>query len=300
MTDRYARLNHGYEGTEACASLTAKPAACLAGSADSQTAVAYQHLISNVLSFTTSSLIGSLSDEHGRKGTKQTLPEQSIRLSYLRAYPLFMFSHLDQRYCHGHIATDHSRTPPMLRCNEPRLVLCGRWRLGPSRVGFRFALGPLGCGGARVEGGQFRLALRGIFLGTGHRSTVGTAVGTLECVVDEHADGYCWLDCGSRLLSGNAVGGNGPGSAESAASHHGRLDRSAEGTLVAGSAGLGDGHTEPESIVSAPFMLGLFQWYGICCRVRIKVLPLVRQRDIDNASLTRSISDSFCFKVKRS
>lgn len=70
MTDRYARLNHGYEGEMDCAEyeMALKPLACLAGSADAQNAHAYGNLVSNVLTFITSSLMGSLSDEHGRRG----------------------------------------------------------------------------------------------------------------------------------------------------------------------------------------------------------------------------------------
>jgi hypothetical protein len=70
MSDRFARLNHGYTGLEVCTSLTVseRPAACFAGSADAQNAAAEASLAMNVLTFLTSSLIGSLSDEHGRKG----------------------------------------------------------------------------------------------------------------------------------------------------------------------------------------------------------------------------------------
>lgn len=69
MTDRYARLIHHFESAKSCSSFAVKPPECLAGSADAQTAVATEQMISNVLTFFTSSLIGSLSDEHGRKGT---------------------------------------------------------------------------------------------------------------------------------------------------------------------------------------------------------------------------------------
>jgi hypothetical protein len=69
MTDRYARLNHGYDGVMACNDygIRTKPQACLDGSADAQTATATGSLINNVLTFITSSLMGSLSDEHGRR-----------------------------------------------------------------------------------------------------------------------------------------------------------------------------------------------------------------------------------------
>jgi hypothetical protein len=71
MTDRYARLNHDYSDQTYCAdySMNDKPKACLLGSADAQNAVAFEQLISNIFTFFTSSLIGSLSDEYGRKGS---------------------------------------------------------------------------------------------------------------------------------------------------------------------------------------------------------------------------------------
>jgi hypothetical protein len=39
------------------------------GSADAQTAAAVSELVANTLTFITSSLIGSMSDVHGRRGT---------------------------------------------------------------------------------------------------------------------------------------------------------------------------------------------------------------------------------------
>lgn len=70
MSDRYARLSHGYTDDKDCSSygMDDKPAACLAGSADAQNAAALSNLISNGLTFITSSLMGSISDEHGRRG----------------------------------------------------------------------------------------------------------------------------------------------------------------------------------------------------------------------------------------
>jgi MFS family permease len=70
MTDRYARLNHGYSDERDCAdyAMGEKPQECLDGSADAQYAVAIEAMISNGFTFLTSSLIGSLSDEYGRKG----------------------------------------------------------------------------------------------------------------------------------------------------------------------------------------------------------------------------------------
>jgi hypothetical protein len=70
VTDRYARLHHGYSGDMSCSdySMTEKPQSCLDGSADAQQASALGSLVSNVLTFLTSSLMGSISDEHGRRG----------------------------------------------------------------------------------------------------------------------------------------------------------------------------------------------------------------------------------------
>ena len=73
MSDRFARLQHGYDDSAPfCASShhvdDEKPAACLAGSSDAQSAAAMSNLISNGLTFLMSSLLGSLSDQHGRKG----------------------------------------------------------------------------------------------------------------------------------------------------------------------------------------------------------------------------------------
>jgi len=69
MSDRFARLNHGYTGIESCADLDVneRPGSCFAGSTDAQNAAAEASLVMNVLTFLTSSLIGSMSDEHGRK-----------------------------------------------------------------------------------------------------------------------------------------------------------------------------------------------------------------------------------------
>jgi hypothetical protein len=80
MTDRYARLNHGFTDPRDCAdfggttrSNETKPQECLAGSGDAQNAAALENLVSNMLTFVSSSLVGSISDEHGRRGTDATL-----------------------------------------------------------------------------------------------------------------------------------------------------------------------------------------------------------------------------------
>jgi DHA1 family tetracycline resistance protein-like MFS transporter len=69
MADRYARLQHGFNGPDDCSTygMASKPPECLAGFADAQNAVAMEQLLSNLLTFFTSSLVGSLSDEYGRK-----------------------------------------------------------------------------------------------------------------------------------------------------------------------------------------------------------------------------------------
>lgn len=69
MSDRFARLNHGYAGIPTCAqlSLERRPEACFQGSAEAQNVAAEASLAMNGLTFLTSSLIGSMSDEHGRK-----------------------------------------------------------------------------------------------------------------------------------------------------------------------------------------------------------------------------------------
>ena len=69
MTDRYARINHGYAGAD-CSSFgrDEKPASCLLGSADAQNMSAAASFVSNGLTFVTSSLMGSISDQRGRRG----------------------------------------------------------------------------------------------------------------------------------------------------------------------------------------------------------------------------------------
>lgn len=73
MTDRFARLHHGYDGPlESCSDYGSnnaeKPEACFLGSSDAQAAAAMSNLVNNLLTFLTASVTGSLSDEYGRKG----------------------------------------------------------------------------------------------------------------------------------------------------------------------------------------------------------------------------------------
>jgi len=68
VTDRFARLNHGYEGEE-CSHffLSNKPEACRMGSQDAQNMSAFSSFLSNGLTFFTSAMVGSISDHHGRR-----------------------------------------------------------------------------------------------------------------------------------------------------------------------------------------------------------------------------------------
>ena len=73
MTDQYARVYHGFQD-DSCADYSGhlKPQACVDGNSDAQTAAATSSLISNVLTFLTSSLFGSMSDEVGRRRPRET------------------------------------------------------------------------------------------------------------------------------------------------------------------------------------------------------------------------------------
>ena len=69
VEDRYARLYHNYTG-EACLSLPTenRPTECSLGNEDAQNSAALASFVSNVLTFGTSSFMGSISDEKGRRG----------------------------------------------------------------------------------------------------------------------------------------------------------------------------------------------------------------------------------------
>ena len=73
MIDRFARLYHGYTGTATCDTFVVedlnKPLECTLGANDAQAAASKSNLIQNILTFCSASLMGSLSDEYGRKGT---------------------------------------------------------------------------------------------------------------------------------------------------------------------------------------------------------------------------------------
>ena len=99
MTDRYARLNHGYKLELDCAeyAMGVKPQECLDGSADAQNAVALEQMVSNTLTFLTSSLVGSLSDEYGRKGA--IMRDASVCLQIV-SYFAFRWPRYIAHWCH--------------------------------------------------------------------------------------------------------------------------------------------------------------------------------------------------------
>mmetsp|Transcript_34173 Transcript_34173/g.65072 ORF Transcript_34173/g.65072 Transcript_34173/m.65072 type:complete len:571 (-) Transcript_34173:108-1820(-) len=72
VEDRYARLHHGYDGVVPCTELGGggddRPRECLLGNEDAQNAAAMGSFVANGLTFVTSSLMGSISDEKGRRG----------------------------------------------------------------------------------------------------------------------------------------------------------------------------------------------------------------------------------------
>lgn len=70
MTDRYARLNHSYDDSDGgCGSFDRadKPDACQQGADDAQQAAAISTFVTNALTLLCNSVIGSISDVHGRR-----------------------------------------------------------------------------------------------------------------------------------------------------------------------------------------------------------------------------------------
>jgi DHA1 family tetracycline resistance protein-like MFS transporter len=70
MTERIATLRYEYDGPSCHTFLQndgSKPIECILGSNDAQTAASISEMISNTLTLITSSLIGSMSDLHGRR-----------------------------------------------------------------------------------------------------------------------------------------------------------------------------------------------------------------------------------------
>jgi MFS family permease len=71
LTDQYAKLYYGFDLYDHCSNYStkdSKPQPCLDGSSDAQTAAAISSFISNAFTFFTSSVIGTLSDQYGRRG----------------------------------------------------------------------------------------------------------------------------------------------------------------------------------------------------------------------------------------
>lgn len=67
LTQRYAEFYYGFDGICSDYDKYNKPKACLDGSSDAQSADATATFVTNIIIFLTSSLIGSLSDEYGRR-----------------------------------------------------------------------------------------------------------------------------------------------------------------------------------------------------------------------------------------
>ena len=69
ITDRYAQIHHGYAGDKSCSEYGKNdmPLPCIDGSADAQTATVLVSTISNIATFLSSALIGSFSDQYGRR-----------------------------------------------------------------------------------------------------------------------------------------------------------------------------------------------------------------------------------------
>mmetsp|Transcript_7815 Transcript_7815/g.14733 ORF Transcript_7815/g.14733 Transcript_7815/m.14733 type:complete len:603 (+) Transcript_7815:1660-3468(+) len=69
LTDQYAKIYHDFPVDDSCANYDedSKPMSCLDGSSDAQSAAAMASFISNAFTFLTSSLVGSISDEYGRR-----------------------------------------------------------------------------------------------------------------------------------------------------------------------------------------------------------------------------------------
>jgi len=70
MTDQFARMNHSFDiEFQSCSDYNRfdQPQACIDGNSDAQTAAASASFISNTLTFLTSSLVGSITDQHGRR-----------------------------------------------------------------------------------------------------------------------------------------------------------------------------------------------------------------------------------------
>ena len=75
MTNRFANINHGYEGNDCstydnnkmAGNMTKPPQECIDGSNDARNANSISNLVSNAFTLLLSSYIGSLSDQYGRR-----------------------------------------------------------------------------------------------------------------------------------------------------------------------------------------------------------------------------------------
>lgn len=69
LSDRYARLHHGYDWTLPCSSFDDEtmPIACRRGSDDAQDASAWSSLLQNLLTLFFNPVVGKMSDIHGRR-----------------------------------------------------------------------------------------------------------------------------------------------------------------------------------------------------------------------------------------
>jgi MFS transporter, DHA1 family, tetracycline resistance protein len=69
LSDRFARLHHGYDWTPPCSSFRDEtmPVACLNGSDDAQDASAWSSMFQNLLTLFFNPVVGKLSDVHGRR-----------------------------------------------------------------------------------------------------------------------------------------------------------------------------------------------------------------------------------------
>ena len=69
MTDQYAKIYHDFGHDDSCRFYTKddKPQACIDGSSDAQTAAASSNFVTNIFTFGFGSLIGSISDQYGRR-----------------------------------------------------------------------------------------------------------------------------------------------------------------------------------------------------------------------------------------
>lgn len=104
LTEKYAVLYHGFDGICTDYGRGDKPQACLDGSSDAQAAAAAASLVSNAATFLTSSLMGSLTDEYGRKNFL-ILAQSLTCLSPCILVLLQVFDTMDPSWYYGAHAT---------------------------------------------------------------------------------------------------------------------------------------------------------------------------------------------------